>query len=125
TVALIAEKHLLPEARQMVQKLLGADPIHPRVRGWCVNAPTDLLGDASTWPDDVRNERKNGPWHYIDIPRGKHKGDLGEYCGSEGCGTRAIEEARAILKDKSPDPLKRAEAIRYLVHFVGDMHQPL
>jgi hypothetical protein len=39
--------------------------------------------------------------------------------------TRAIEQQRAILKDKSADPLKRAEAIRYLVHFVGDMHQPL
>ncbi len=39
--------------------------------------------------------------------------------------TRAIEEQRAILKDKSVDPLKRAEAIRYLIHFVGDMHQPL
>jgi hypothetical protein len=39
--------------------------------------------------------------------------------------TRAIEEQRAILKDKSADPLKRAEAIRYLIHFVGDLHQPL
>jgi hypothetical protein len=125
TVALIAEKHLRPEARQMIQKLLGENPIDPRLRRWCGNATTDLLVDASTWPDDVRNERKNGPWHYIDIPRGKHKGDLSEYCGSEGCVTRAIEEQRAILKDKSADSLKRAEAIRYLVHFVGDMHQPL
>jgi hypothetical protein len=81
--------------------------------------------DASTGPDDVRNERKNGPWHYIDIPRGKHKGELDGYCGPEGCVTRAIEEQRAILKDKSADSLKRAEAIRYLVHFVGDLHQPL
>jgi len=39
--------------------------------------------------------------------------------------TRTIEQQRAILKDKSADPLKRAEAIRYLIHFVGDMHQPL
>ena len=125
TVALIAEKHLTPEARQLVQKLLGDNPIDPKLKRWCGNATTDLMVDASTWPDDVRNERKNGPWHYIDIPRGKHKGDLAEYCGSEGCVTRAIEEQRAILKDKSADPLKRAEAIRYLIHFVGDMHQPL
>jgi nuclease S1 len=73
----------------------------------------------------VRNDRKNGPWHYIDIPRGKHKGSLDEYCGTDGCVTRAIEEQRAILKDKSAAPLKRAEAIRYLIHFVGDLHQPL
>jgi nuclease S1 len=125
TVALIAEKHLTPEAKQFLQKLLNDNPIDRKLKRWCGNATSDLLVDASTWPDDVRNERKNGPWHYIDIPRGKHQGDLGEYCGSEGCVTRAIEEQRAILKDKSADPLKRAEAIRYLVHFVGDMHQPL
>ncbi len=124
-VALIAEKHLTPEARQMVQKLLGDNAIDPKLKRWCGNATTDLMVDASTWPDDVRNERKNGPWHYIDIPRGKHKGDLAEYCGAEGCVTRAIEEQRAILKDKSADPVKRAEAIRYLIHFVGDLHQPL
>jgi hypothetical protein len=125
TVALLAEKHLTPEARQMVQKLLGDSPVDPKLKRWCGNATTSLIVDASTWPDDVRNERKNGPWHYIDIPRGKHKGELNEYCGAEGCVTRAIEEQRAILKDKSADPLKRSEAIRYLIHFVGDMHQPL
>ncbi len=125
TVALVAEKHLTPEARQMVQKLLGENAIDPKLKRWCGNTTSDLMVDASTWPDDVRNERKNGPWHYIDIPRGKHKGDLAEYCGAEGCVTRAIEEQRAILKDKSADPVKRAEAIRYLIHFVGDLHQPL
>jgi len=125
TVALIAEKHLTPEARQLVQQILGDNPMDPKLRRWCGNATMDLMVDASTWPDDVRNERKNGPWHYIDIPRGKHKGELDGYCGPEGCVTRAIEEQRAILKDKSADSLKRAEAIRYLVHFVGDLHQPL
>lgn len=125
TVALIAEKHLTPEARQLVQKLLGENPIDLKLKRWCGNATSDFMVDASTWPDDVRNERKNGPWHYIDIPRGKHKGELDEYCDSEGCVTRAIEEQRAILKDKSADPVKREEAIRYLIHFVGDLHQPL
>ena len=124
-VALIAEKHLTPEAQQLVEKLLAANPMDPRLKRWCGNATPDLMVDAATWPDDVRNERRNGPWHYIDIPRGKHKGSLEEYCGADGCVTRAIEEQRAILKDKSADPLKRAEAIRYIIHFVGDMHQPL
>jgi len=125
TVAWIAEKHLTAEARQLVEKLLSENSIDPQLKRWCGNATTDLLVDASTWPDDVRSDRKNGPWHYIDIPRGKHNGDLDGYCGPEGCVTSVIEQQRAILKDNSADPVKRAEAIRYLVHFVGDMHQPL
>ena len=125
TVALIAEKHLTPEAQKLIQKLLSENPIDPSLKRWCGNATTDLMVDGSTWPDDVRGERKNGPWHYIDIPRGKQKGSLNEYCGPDGCVIRAIEEQRAILKDKSADPIKRAEAIRYLIHFVGDLHQPL
>jgi len=125
TVALIAEKHLTPEAQKFLQKLLSENPIDPNLKRWCGNATSDLLVDASTWPDDVRNERKNGPWHYIDIPRGKRDGSLDEYCGAEGCVTRAIEEQRTILKDKSVNSVKRAEAIRYLIHFVGDLHQPL
>jgi len=124
TVALIAEKHLTPEAQKLADKLLGENPIDPNLKRFCGNA-TSLMVDASTWPDDVRNERKNGPWHYVDIPRGKQNGSLDEYCASDGCVTRAIEEQRAILKDKSADPMKRAEAIRYLIHFVGDLHQPL
>lgn len=125
TVALIAEKHLTPEARQLVEKVLGENPVDPKLKRYCGNATPDLIVDASTWPDDVRNERHNGPWHYIDIPRGKHKGSIEPYCGADGCVTRAIEEQRAILKGKSADPVKRAEAIRYLIHFVGDLHQPL
>lgn len=121
----MAERHLTPEARQLVEKLLSENLIDPKLKRYCGNATPDRMVDASTWPDDVRNERHNGPWHYIDIPRGKHKGSLEEYCGADGCVTRAIEEQRAILKDKSADPIKRAEAIRYLIHFVGDMHQPL
>jgi hypothetical protein len=125
TVALIAENHLSPEARRMIENLLGENPIDPKLRRWCGNSTTDLMVDASTWPDDVRNERRNGPWHYLDIPRGKHRGSFEEYCGTEGCVTRAIEEQRAILKDKTAEPLKRAEALRYLIHLVGDLHQPL
>jgi hypothetical protein len=125
TVALIAEKHLTPEARQFVEKLLSENPIDPKLKRYCGNATPDSMVDASTWPDDVRNDRHNGPWHYIDIPLGKQKGSLEEYCGTNGCVTRAIEEQRAIVKDKSADAAKRAEAIRYLIHFVGDMHQPL
>jgi hypothetical protein len=125
TVALIAEKHLTPEARQWVLKLLSENPIDPKLNRYCGGASRDLMADASTWADDVRGERKNGPWHYIDIPRGSKRGPLEPFCGQEGCVTRAISEQLAILKDPKADAVKRAEALRYIIHFVGDLHQPL
>jgi S1/P1 Nuclease len=125
TVALIAEKHLTTEARQWVLKLLSENPIDPKLSRYCGGASRDLMADASTWADDVRGERKNGPWHYIDIPRGSKRGPLEPFCGQEGCVTRAISEQLAILKDPKADAVKRAEALRYIIHFVGDLHQPL
>jgi hypothetical protein len=125
TVALIAEKHLTPEARQWVLKLMSENPIDPKLNRYCGGASRDLMADASTWADDVRGERKNGPWHYIDIPRGSKRGPLEPFCGQEGCVTRAISEQLAILKDPKADAVKRAEALRYIIHFVGDLHQPL
>ena len=125
TVALIAEKQLTPEARQLVEKLLLENPIDPQLKRYCGNGSHDPLADASTWPDDVRNDLKNGPWHYIDIPRGASRGGLEPFCGAAGCVTNAISDQLAILKDKNADPRKRADAVRYLIHFVGDLHMPL
>ncbi|MGA2428326.1 MAG: S1/P1 nuclease [Candidatus Acidiferrum sp.] len=125
TVALVAEKHLTPEAKELVFSLLSANPIDPQVKRYCGTAVVDPMGDAATWADDVRGERKNGPWHYIDIPRGAPRGPLEAFCGKEGCVVSAIAEQVAILKDKNASGAKRAEAVRYIIHFVGDLHQPL
>jgi len=125
TVALIAEKYLTPEARQFVNELLSENPIDPQLKRYCGSFPRDALADASTWPDDVRNELKNGPWHYIDIPRGAARQPLSEFCGPESCVTNAIAVQLGILKDKNADTRKRAEALRYVVHFTGDLHMPL
>jgi hypothetical protein len=125
TVALIAEKQLTPEARKLVETLLSENPVDPQLKRYCGNATRDLMADASTWPDDVRNTLKNGPWHYINIPRGAAHAPLAQFCGSNGCITQAISDQLAILKDKNADPRLRADALRYLIHFVGDLHMPL
>ena len=125
TVALIAERRLTPEARQLFEKLLEENPIDSQIKRYCGSSTRDLLADVSTWPDDVRNERENGAWHYIDIPRGAPRRPLEEYCGAQGCITKAIAEQWAILKDTHAEPRKRAEALRYVIHFVGDLHMPL
>lgn len=125
TVALIAEKHLTPEAKELVFSLLAANPIDPQVKRYCGTAVSDPLGDASTWADDVRGDRKNCPWHYIDIPRGAPKSPLEGFCGKQGCVVSALAEQISILKDQSAAGAKRADAVRYIIHFVGDLHQPL
>jgi hypothetical protein len=125
TVALIAEKQLTPEARQFVDKLLADSPIDPQLKRYCGNTTRDAMADSSTWADDVRNDLKNGPWHYIDIPRGSTRGPLDQYCGSDGCVVKAIADQLAILKNQNADPKSRANALRYVIHFVGDLHMPL
>jgi hypothetical protein len=125
SVALIAEKHLTAEAKEFVFGLLTANPIDPQLKRYCGTAVNDPLGDASTWADDVRADRKNGPWHYIDIPRGAPSSPLERFCGKQGCVVSALREQVAILKDQSADAAKRADALRYIIHFVGDLHQPL
>lgn len=125
TVALIAEHYLTADARQYLDSLLKENPIDPQLKRYCGNFAANLLADGSTWPDDIRGARNNGPWHYIDIPRGASRAPLARYCGESGCVTQAIAEQLAILKDPEADAQKRAEAIRYIVHFVGDLHMPL
>jgi hypothetical protein len=124
-VALIAEKHLTPEVRQLLETLLKENPIDPQLKRYCGSFPSSLLADSSTWPDDIRNTAKNGPWHYVDIPRVAPRRPLASFCGDSGCVTQAIAEQLAILKDLHADPRKRADAARYVIHFVGDLHMPL
>ena len=126
-VALIAEKHLTPHARAMVKEILVAGPIDPKLSRYCKEGGIDAMADAATWADDVRGARPaTAPWHYVDIPRGTTRRDVEKYCDpKEGCVTHAIRDALAVLRSPDADAQKRAEALRFLIHFVGDLHQPL
>jgi hypothetical protein len=126
-VALIAEKHLTPHARAMVEKILKDGPIDPTLNRYCKDAPPDAMADASTWADDFRTTHpETGPWHYVDIPRGVSEFDLAKLCAeSNGCVTQAIRDQRAILRSPAADPQKKGDALRFVIHFVGDIHQPL
>jgi hypothetical protein len=52
-------------------------------------------------------------------------GPAQDYCGAGGCVLSAITAQLAILKDKNAPGAKRADALRFIIHFVGDLHQPL
>jgi hypothetical protein len=126
-VALLAEKHLTPHTLAMAKKILADGPIDPTLSRYCKEGGTDPLADASTWPDDIRGIRPEAsPWHYIDIPRGTTHREVEKFCDpKEGCVTRAITDQLAILRSAEADPQKRADALRFVIHFVGDLHQPL
>lgn len=129
-IALLAEKHLTPHAREMVQKILGASPIDPNLSRYCKEGGIDAMADASTWPDDIRAQRpETSPWHYIDIPLGvtasAAHGNLEKFCPKEGCVSSAIRDELATLRSPDAGAQKKAEALRFLIHFVGDLHQPL
>lgn len=126
-VALLAEKHLSPHALAMAKKILADGPIDPSLSRYCKEGGVDSMADASTWPDDIRSLRpETAPWHYVDIPLGTTRREVEKYCDpKESCVTRAITDQLAILRSSGASLQERAEALRFLIHFVGDLHQPL
>jgi S1/P1 Nuclease len=126
-IALLAEKHLTPNALAMAKKILADSPIDPTLDRYCKEGRTDPLADASTWPDDFRPlHPETAPWHYIDIPLGTTSRDVEKFCNpKEGCVTSAIRDDLAVLRSANSNPKDRADALRFLIHFVGDLHQPL
>ena len=126
TVAALAETHLTPQAKEALLALLTANPIDPQLKRYCGQTGLDPFVDSSTWADDERSrDPSTAPWHFIDIPLSATKGPAQNFCGAAGCVLQAITSQLAILKDKTAPAAKRAAALRFIIHFVGDLHQPL
>lgn len=121
-VADLAASRLNPQARVNLQLLLGADS----------------LASISTWADQVRKERDESfGWHFVDIPKDasgfsrerdcfrpqdKHKDAQTDH---HNCVVDRIEMFQKVLADESAPRGERLEALKWLVHFVADLHQPL
>jgi nuclease S1 len=82
------------------------------------------LGELGLWADRIRGDerwRRAAPWHYVNVDR-----DLGELVHPpEGDVLWAIEHFTAELGRRDLPRTERANALRFLVHFVVDLHQPL
>jgi hypothetical protein len=61
----------------------------------------------------------------VDIPIGQHHLDMDRDCKNGDCVVAKIEDLRKVLADPAAQPMARKEALMFLVHFIGDMHQPL
>ena len=109
-VATIADKHLTPAARAQVDRLLALEP-------------GETLTSISTWADEHRSPQ-TGAMHYVNFPRGDCQYVPERDCPDGRCVVGAIEREVQILGSNAPDE-QRLTALKYLVHFVGDVHQPL
>ncbi|MZH03077.1 MAG: S1/P1 nuclease [Nitrospinae bacterium] len=84
------------------------------------------LADVATWADVIRKKREEEkPWHYTNIAEGQWTYDAERDCPDGSCVTEQIHKFSGILGDASASLQQRKEALKYLVHFVGDVHQPL
>jgi hypothetical protein len=129
-IALIARAHLTPAASSAVDQLLRENPIDANLKRFCRDRPNDLMADSATWADDAKTIEKTADWHFIDIPLAVHaNADAMKWCapidGKPSCIVSAIDYEWAILRDKGQPAPVRAKALRYLIHFVGDLAEPL
>ncbi|KCZ49831.1 MULTISPECIES: S1/P1 nuclease [unclassified Hyphomonas] len=112
-VAAIGDEYLSDEAAAAVKEILGAES----------------MAEASDWPDFMRSDssdfwrREANPWHYVTIPEGEVYADITP--PPEGNAITALEHFRAIAIDETQPPEQRQLALRFIIHLVGDLQQPL
>ncbi|OOQ58292.1 S1/P1 nuclease [Mucilaginibacter pedocola] len=108
-VATIAQKHLTSNTAYVVSAYLSGSS----------------LADVSTWADENK-DRATAPWHFMNLPLGlSHDQFVKLVSQSDGNVYSAIVKTEAQLKDKSLSVEQKNEALKYLIHLVGDAHQPM
>ena len=109
-VATIAERHLLPVTRFRIRELIGPYP----------------LAQVANWADAYRGTPEGAhtaPWHYVNVAPGQ---DYVDPAGDEPQNIiQAMRLQERILRDTTRSADERAMALKFLVHFIADIHQPL
>jgi hypothetical protein len=85
------------------------------------------LGEVANWADEIRSERwsrKYSRWHYDDIPICA-SAPRSEICPRGNCASARLAQQLDILKDRGKRRGERNEALKWVVHLAGDIHQPL
>ncbi len=109
-VCLLAYEALTKEARAKVDALIAHDPEFA------------VFADSCSWAD---SPRKRASEHYMNVDRRSRAGQI-ENCGAnDKCIISAIEDDYRILADKTAPVERRLAALKFLGHWVGDIHQPL
>lgn len=109
-VASIAQKHLT---------LTTANAVSAYLKG-------ESMADVSTWADEHRNPT-TGKWHFLNLPRGLNHPQFVDFINQQKNDNvyGAILKEEAVLKNKASTPGQMNSALMYLIHLVGDAHQPM
>lgn len=109
-IADLAESQLTQAARAEVSRLLALEP-------------GASLSSIATWADEIRS-RETASWHYVNPPPGNCTYERARDCEDGQCAVEALTTQVEILRSKAPDE-QRLIALKWVVHLVGDVHQPL
>jgi hypothetical protein len=133
-IAAIAEKHLSTAARAQVAAILtqGHDRDLPSIANWADEVRAAASGRGPLKDDaevSAFNAKfpTNALWHFIDLPLGAvDYREVGAFTSLNDI-VHAIKRCVAVLErvENRADDFTRPQALRLLVHFVGDIHQPL
>lgn len=115
----IAWQRFTPRARALVLDLRRNDP-----------QARKTFSDSCVWADQVKG--KDGPfahtyaYHFVNVPNGSSGYDPQRDCPApKRCAPWAVSHYTQRLRDPSLPKAARAEALKFVSHFVGDLHQPL
>lgn len=115
-VGAYADQRLNPAARAEVLRLLAGE-----------DEPT--LAGVANWADEIRDgpqaRKETSRWHYVNFARDGCDYSAGRFCKGGACVVGAIERFSAELADPARSDAERRDALKFLAHFVGDIHQPL
>src|SRR5208282_1666128 len=110
TIVILAEHYMRPATAARMRELLAPESSE----------------EASVWADEYRRDhRETGPWHYINIPLADSRIDMARECRNGDCVIAKTEQFLAVLKDPNADTDAKARALKFVIHFFGDLHQPL
>ena len=112
--ALVAEDYLTPQAKQAVRAILGGE----------------TLADVSTWADEIKGDPQYGnsaSWHFINLPLGLSYEQFVKACYSQDKDNvlSAILAAENKLASPTISQSEKKDALKFLVHLIGDAHQPM
>lgn len=111
-VAAIAQRHLTDQARKAIAEILDGES----------------LARVANWGDDVRSVPRWScltPFHFVTVPTGGTYPDPEHGTWEDADAVRAVYYLAESLIGSAEDPAEPADALRFLVHVVGDLHQPL